>query len=538
MSFEEKARKVHGDKYSYCLVNYTNSKTKVTIFCYEHGPFDQTPNSHLNGSGCPKCGERKRHENKKLTLKDSIVKARESHGEKYDYSLVKYELVTDEVSITCPGHGPFTQIWINHYRGQGCPKCAIEERSESQTLTRDEFISRSRQVHGDKYDYTQTELARYRDKVEIVCPKHGSFLQSCENHYSSGAGCPECGLEQMIEKQSSDINEFTTKAREVHGGKYDYTQGIYVNSKTKLTIICPEHGCFNQTPNDHLDGHGCPKCGVHTSKNEEIICSHLDRLGVNYIRSDRSLIKPLEIDIYIPGHNLAVEYNGLRWHSEVYGKGKDYHKTKTDLCREKGVRLIHVWEDDFNRNQGLELAFLSHQLGSGSFNRVYARKTTVDTEINKQEVRLFLMKHHVQGYTHHTISIGLREEGDLVAVACFTRREGVWELVRYCTSKHVLGGLGKLMKAWNKSCYTFCDLSRFTGDSYVKAGFVKTSELKPDYRYVVNDERQHKFLWRKERIRVKLPEVYRPDLTEKQMMEAAGIRRIWDCGKVRYEYKP
>lgn len=331
---------------------------------------------------------------------------------------------------------------------------------------------------------------------------------------------------------------FEEKARKVHGGKYSYCLVDYVNSKTKVTVFCPEHGPFDQIPNSHLNGSGCPKCGIHASKNEDVICRHLDRLNVSYIRSDRSVIEPLELDIYIPNYNLAIEYNGLVWHSEKHGKDKNYHKNKTDMCREKGVRLIHIWEDDFNRNQDLELRFLSHQLGLGTFSRVYARKTTVDTETSKSEVRLFLMENHVQGYTHHTTSIGLREDGDLVAVACFTKRGGEWELVRYCTSKHVLGGLGKLMKAWGKPCYTFCDLSRFTGDSYVKAGFVKTNELKPDYRYVVNDERQHKFLWRKNRIKIKLPEVYHPDLTEKQMMDAAGIYRIWDCGKVRYEYEP
>lgn len=402
MNFEEKARKVHGDKYSYCLVDYKNSKTKVTMFCYEHGPFDQTPNAHLNGSGCPKCGERKRHESRKLPLKDSIDKAREFHGEKYDYTLVEYEFVTDKVNIACPEHGPFPQ--------------------------------------------------------------------TCENHYSSGAGCP--------------------------------------------------------------------KCAVKTSKPEEIICSHLDRLGVSYVRSERSLIKPLELDIYTPDHSIAIEYNGLMWHSEAFGKGKNYHKNKTDLCSEKGVRLIHIWEDDFNRNQELELKFIEHQLGLGTFNRVYARKTEVDVDVSKQEVRLFLMENHVQGYTHHTTSIGLREKGRLVALACFTKRGNQWELIRYCTSKHVLGGLGKLMKAWGESCYTFCDISRFNGDSYVKAGFVRTSTLRPDYRYLVNGERQHKFLWRKERIKIKLPEVYDLHLTEKQMMEIAQIPRIWDCGKVRYEFTP
>lgn len=470
MNFEEKARKVHGDKYSYCLVDYKNSKAKVTIFCCEHGPFDQTPNAHLNGSGCPKCGERKRHESRKLSLRDSIDKAREFHGEKYDYTLVEYEFVTDKVNIVCPVHGPFPQIWINHYRGQGCPKCGVEQRSESQSMTRDDFISRSTLVHGDKYDYSLVDIDRYRDKVTIICPEHGPFPQTCENHYSSGAGCP--------------------------------------------------------------------KCAVKTSKPEEIICSHLDRSGVSYVRSERSLIKPLELDIYIPDHSIAIEYNGLMWHSEAFGKGKNYHRNKTDLCSEKGVRLIHIWEDDFNRNQELELKFIEHQLGLGTFNRVYARKTEVDVDVSKQEVRLFLMENHVQGYTHHTTSIGLREKGRLVALACFTKRGNQWELIRYCTSKHVLGGLGKLMKAWGESCYTFCDISRFNGNSYVKAGFVRTSTLRPDYRYLVNGERQHKFLWRKERIKIKLPDVYDPNLTEKQMMETAQIPRIWDCGKVRYEFTP
>ena len=242
--FIAKAREVHGDKYDYSKVKYVNASTKVCIICPEHGEFWQAPNSHLNGRGCPKCG----HENANMTTEEFIKKARAIHGDKYDYSKVEYANANVKVCIICPEHGEFWQLPGIHLSGHGCPKCSGRGK-----LATEEFIQRAKEVHGDKYDYSKVEYKGNKNKVCIICPEHGEFWQTPNSHLQ-GQGCPKCvGKNKTTE-------EFIIEAREVHGDKYDYSKVEYVNTQTPVCIICPEHGEFWQKPNIHLSGSGCPSC--------------------------------------------------------------------------------------------------------------------------------------------------------------------------------------------------------------------------------------------------------------------------------------
>ena len=121
-------------------------------------------------------------------------------------------------------------------------------------LTTEDFIKKAKEVHGDKYDYSKVVYKGNRTLVTIVCPIHGEFQQKPSNHLS-GNGCPDCSGNKRLTTE-----DFIKKAREVHGDKYDYSKVKYVNTSTKVCIVCPEHGEFQQTPNDHLGGKGCPNC--------------------------------------------------------------------------------------------------------------------------------------------------------------------------------------------------------------------------------------------------------------------------------------
>lgn len=471
--FISRAKAVHGDKYDYSKTTYVKSKSKVTIICPDHGEFQQIPNSHLNGSGCFYCGSIKRHESKKLKLGDAIQKCIDTHGSKYDYSKVKYNFVTDTVDIVCKSHGLFSQILINHYRGQGCPKCGKESMSEKQKMEPSEFLKRSRLLHGDRYEYELSDFENYRSKVNITCKKHGRFSQVAEAHYSLGAGCPSCA--------------------------------------------------------------------VRFSAAETEICEMLDSLGVEYFKGDRTILKPLEVDILIPSYSLAIEYNGLKWHSDEFSKDRNYHLDKTENARKKGYRLIHLWENDWNENKELQLRFIKHQLGITGL-KIYGRKCRVETSVSKEVVNQFLDKFHVQGRCVFTYSVCLFYHDELVTVTCFTKRNNQYELVRHCNSVHVVGSLGKTVKYFlrltKKEIFTFLDKSRFSGESYLKAGFEILEVQKPDYSYVKNSKRYHKFLFRKKCIKTKLPEFYDEKLTERQMMKNAGYQRLWDCGKIKYIITP
>ena len=190
-----------------------------------------------------------------------IKKAKKVHCDKYDYSKVEYINNKTKVCIICPAHGGFWQTPNSHLKGHGCPKCASENVWKKRNkITIDDFIKRSEKIHKNKYDYSKVLFKKTEDKICIVCPIHGEFWQTVHSHLQ-GHGCPKCSIEQHVEKNKYNKNKFIEKARKVQGDKYDYSKVEYVNSETKVCIICPKHGEFWQQPSNHLQGHGCPKCG-------------------------------------------------------------------------------------------------------------------------------------------------------------------------------------------------------------------------------------------------------------------------------------
>jgi len=197
--FIEKARKIHGNKYDYSKTEYTVSRNKVCIICPEHGEFWQSPYSHLQGAGCPKCIGRNR------TTEDFIKKAREVHGDKYDYSKVKYIAGKHKICIICPEHGEFWQKAESHLAGSGCPECNGHSK-----MTTDKFIQKARAVHGNKYDYSKVEYTSTDSKVCIICPEHGEFWQVPHSHLY-GSGCPVCGHGFSKQHKFNLLKEFESE---------------------------------------------------------------------------------------------------------------------------------------------------------------------------------------------------------------------------------------------------------------------------------------------------------------------------------------
>ena len=187
-TFIEKAKSIHGDEYDYSKVNYINNRTKVCVICPKHGEFWVRPGKHLQGQKCPLCA----HQSFSYTTKSFIDKAKEIHGNKYDYSKVTYKDSHTKICIICPNHGEFWQTPTNHLRGRGCPKCKADNQSINNRMTTEDFIKRAKEIHGDKYNYSKVVYgANIRDKVCIICPDHGEFWQRPKYHLR-GNGCPKC----------------------------------------------------------------------------------------------------------------------------------------------------------------------------------------------------------------------------------------------------------------------------------------------------------------------------------------------------------
>ena len=337
------ARKVHGNKYDYSKAYYVNSRTKVCIICPEHGEFWQTPHKHLQGRGCSTCGVIKIGDKNRLSLSNFIKRANKVHGDKYDYSKVEYVNCATKVCIICPKHGEFWQTPSSHLSGCGCPKCSLEK----QTSDKEEFIKKSRKVHGDKYGYSKVEYVNVNTKIHIICPEHGEFWQVPTNHLS-GQGCPTCGIEKNAKNQALSTKEFIKKAKKVHKDKYDYSKVDYVNSVTKVCIICPEHGEFEQRSSNHLRGDGCQTCNL--SHLERSVMNYLDEVGITYDYQKRfDWLGRQSLDFYLPDYNVGIECQGRQhfFPVECFGGDKEFKKVlerdkrKKTLCEKHGVKLLY-----------------------------------------------------------------------------------------------------------------------------------------------------------------------------------------------------
>lgn len=190
--FEDRSKKIFGDKYDYQKVNYVDAHTPVVITCPIHGDFEIKPYIHLDNHGCPKCGIEKRSKSQSMGIEKFINQSRKIHGDEYDYSKVVYQNKSTPVTIICPKHGEFEQAPSNHIRQkQGCPVCAIEKNANRYRKTKDEFIKQAENLHKGKYSYGDVIYINALTPVSITCPTHGSFSQKPNSHLS-GQGCPRC----------------------------------------------------------------------------------------------------------------------------------------------------------------------------------------------------------------------------------------------------------------------------------------------------------------------------------------------------------
>jgi hypothetical protein len=360
--FINKANKTHNNKYIYSNVNYINAHTKIEIICCVdgHGIFEQTPCNHLNGAGCPKCNNRLTMSAEKANLltQNFIKQANKIHNYRYDYSPTKFTNSSTPVEIICNTHGLFTQLPSGHLSGRGCKKCY-----ESSFISEIIFKEKASIIHNNKYCYNKVKFINLVTKVIITCTnkEHGDFDQTPTDHLS-GRGCPKCvGKNKTTE-------EFIKQAKVVHGNLYTYLNTIYIKSSTKIKIICNKrgHGEFEQSPSDHLQGHGCPKCSSSISLPEIIW------LNINQVKPEFRQYKILNytVDGYDPNTNTVYEFHGDYWHGNpnkfnqnVINKttkttfGELYEKTlqKEQHLKTAGYNLIIIWDSEFKEQYAKQI---------------------------------------------------------------------------------------------------------------------------------------------------------------------------------------
>jgi hypothetical protein len=297
--FIEKANKIHNNKYEYLnLKEPFFIHDKIAIKCPIHGIFYQTGVVHLNNHGCPKCAA-----NVKLTTESYLAKLKNKYGEIFDYSKVKnYVDCNSPITLICKKHNyEYTKKAYIHLNKNACPLCRKETQGHRKDYTQKEFDQlkeKLNKIHNNKYDYSLIKLKGFQlsHPVKIICPIHGVFKQRIFEHIK-GIGCAKCaGVGKFTQE------EFIEKANKVHNNKYDYSKVNYVNSSTKVEIICPTHGSFFQTPANHLQGQNCPKCAktsdaqTFIEKANKIHNNKYDYSKVNYLGSAR------KVEIICPKH--------------------------------------------------------------------------------------------------------------------------------------------------------------------------------------------------------------------------------------------
>lgn len=209
--FVERATKVHQGKYTYEHTEYVSGHVPVKITCPIHGVFEQDPFSHLSGHGCGKCADEQNAERIRKPFDWFVENARQLHGDKYAYDKSTYVDTQTKTRIICPEHGEFWQVPYAHLSNQGCPKCGIIKYGSQARIGTEEFIRRSKEVHGSMYDYSNVKYETMRDKVGIICPTHGIFYQE-PMHHLEGSGCPVCSFSSLEREMLVFLEE--------HGIKY------------------------------------------------------------------------------------------------------------------------------------------------------------------------------------------------------------------------------------------------------------------------------------------------------------------------------
>jgi hypothetical protein len=476
--------------------------------------------------------------NKKKTTEEFIAQAKLIHGDKYDYSLSKYNGKDKKVLIICPIHGEFEQPANSHLMGRDCKYCKNNIKLDNQT-----FIKKSKEVHGNKYDYSLVDYINARTKINLICKEHGVFTIRPTNHLS-GVGCRKCSTKKNALKLKKNKTVFINELKSVHGNKYDYSLVDYINSDTKIKIICPIHGEFHQIANDHRIGKSCSKCSLINTKPENELKEWLNTLNIEIIPNDRKILNGKELDIYIPSHNLAIEFDGLYWHSELY-KDKNYHLNKTEICEAKGIKLIHIFEDEWMFKKDIVKSRIKNILGL-SDNKIYGRKCIIK-EVKTNDKTKFLDKNHIQGSVGSKVNLGLYYNDELVSIMTFgdlrknlnqKQEKGYYELLRFCNklNANVIGGADKLLKHFIKTykpkeIISYADRRWSQGELYEKLEFNFIHNTKPNYFYVVNNTRKNRFGFRKD---ILVKEGYDSNMSEHEIMKERRIYRIYDCGTKKY----
>ena len=443
------------------------------------------------------------------------------------------------------GHEWVAPIDNRVYGGSGCPACTpagarvLVAGYNDLATTHPEM---SKEWHPTlNAGGAETASKGSRKRVWWLCQTCGHEWDAViKSRVSRNSGCGRCAARKAKRSENNVLPDghplFSEWSDRNTLNLSDYTS----NSNHRAWWKCDKGHEFRASIGDRVNRETrCKSCGFGgTSAREMEVTSTLRSWGITVREHHRQIDPAYEYDITVPEQGIAVEFNGLYWHSERV-KGADYHLRKTFAANKAGWQLIHVWEDEWVYRRSVVEKMLRRKLQVSDEPRLNARSLTY-RQVSSGEASLFLEENHIQGSSGGSWRGGLFKGDELVALMLMKRRsEGKYELTRFATSAIVRGGHSKLLKRFigevnPEQIITFADRGVSDGGLYEKAGFVKDGELAPDYMYRVGQKREHKFNYRKARFKKDPNLKYEEGLTEKQLADLNGLDRIYDAGKVRW----
>ncbi|AFR52397.1 homing endonuclease [Campylobacter phage CP30A] len=364
------------------------------------------------------------------------------------------------------------------------------------------------------------------EKLEFI--KSCGFTKIDVNHMR----CNKCN--NIVKKSYPTLKSGITFCKFCdENNKKSLLNNINLEMVDKNIFKCNKGHTFYRTYDNLIKSNNlCPECYPNNTMFEK----ELKEILPAYIINDYSVLGDKELDFYLPEYNLAIECNGVYWHSDKF-KDKNYHLNKTEKCKEKGIQLLHIFESSWIEKKDIWKSIINNKLGKSE--KIMARKCILK-EVPKTEEKEFLNKNHLQGFTGSSICYGLYFNNELVCLMSFGKPRFTdkydWELIRLCTKKNtnVIGGASKLLSYFHKNnpglLISYSDRLYSNGEIYKQLGFTFSHFSKPGYMYTKNGRMLNRQQFMKHKLKDKL-EKFDPNLTESENMSINGYYKIWDCGQ-------
>jgi hypothetical protein len=543
--------------YDFSKFEYINIDTKSKVICPEHGTYLVSAYYALNRlkTPCRSCSNRILSDTIRMN-EDDALRSMVDKFPGYDFSKFEYKGNSVESIVTCPTHGEVLRSRKDMLRtNSACPKC-----SGNYSKNTEEWIKSIKLLYPDTESLINFEKTVYINaftNVVMTCIKHGDFEKSPITTINSTGKyvCTKCNIEDRIESSFYTEEEFLSSLPNGINENDDFSKVEYIDSNTKILIVCKKHESYEVTPSQYRRGTRCPKCSYSARSLVELLLfdyiKSIHPNAVSRVRPVPGLVR--ELDIYIPDLNLGIEYNGNFFHRDPDPEfdrldGKMASKTslldKTRMFKDAGIRIIHIFEDEWLEKPEVVKSRLRSILGKDAV--CYARKGVIK-EVSEGDCQLFEDENHIQGHAKGScVRLGLYIEGNLKALMSFSKlryeahSKDEYELLRFCSLGTVVGGFSRLLSHFRNKhnpsrVVSYSDKRWSIGHVYSKNGFSLVSTSPPGYFWCKGQKRFSRVRFQRHKLSDVFEQNFPESMTEKEIMYSKNFFKIFDCGQDKWE---